>query len=66
MSFLKLWLAGTAVLLTAVAVWAFAPVLVFLALLTGALGALSFLMIALARRLERARNKAHRGTLDPS
>jgi len=55
MSFLRLWLIATALLLAAVAVWAFAPVLVFFALLTAGLGGLSLLMIALARGLERLR-----------
>ena len=32
MTVLRLWLAGTAILLAALAVWAFAPVLVFAAL----------------------------------
>ena len=44
-------------MLGAVLVWAFAPVLVFLALLTGALGVLAMAMIGLARSLERALRK---------
>ena len=38
---LRLWLIGTAVMLAALAVWAFAPVLVFFVLLAAALGLLS-------------------------
>src|SRR5689334_24723964 len=48
-SLLRLWLVASAVALTALAVWAFAPVLVFIVLLTAALGAASALMIGLAR-----------------
>ena len=44
-------------MLGAILVWAFAPVLVFLALLTGALGVLAIGMIGLARSLERALRK---------
>jgi hypothetical protein len=57
---LRLWLLGTALVGAAVLVWAFAPVLVFLALLTGALGVVAFAMIAVARALERARDEARR------
>jgi len=53
---LRFWLAATAVLLTAIAVWAFAPVLVFVFLLVAALGLLSAAMIALARRLKAWRD----------
>ena len=51
MTLLRIWLAGTAVVLAAVAVWAFAPVLVFMAALLVALGLVAAAMIALARRL---------------
>lgn len=57
LSLLRLWLIGTGLVLGAVLVWAFAPVLVFLALLTGALGVLAMAMIGLARSLERALRK---------
>jgi len=57
MSFLRLWLLATMVLLAAVAVWAFAPVLVFLALLTVGLGGVSLVMISLARGLARLRGR---------
>ena len=55
MTVLRLWLAGTAILLTAIAVWAFAPVLVFAALLVLGLGLVSLAMIGLARLLRRWR-----------
>jgi hypothetical protein len=54
---LRLWLAATAVLLTALAVWAFAPVLAFLVLLVAALGLASALMILLAHWLRRWRER---------
>jgi len=56
-SVLRLWLIGTSVVLAGIAVWAFAPVLVFIALLAGALGVLSALMIGLARWLQAWREK---------
>jgi hypothetical protein len=61
---LRLWLAGTAAVLAALAIWAFAPVLVFAALVVVGLGLVSVAMIALARRLQRWRERAHRG--DPT
>lgn len=54
---LRLWLIGTSVILAGLAVWAFAPVLVFFALLALALGVLSALMIALARALQAWRGR---------
>jgi hypothetical protein len=54
---LRLWLIASAALLSAIAVWAFAPVLLFLALLALALGLLSALMIALARALKGWRER---------
>jgi hypothetical protein len=48
---LRLWLAGTTIVLAAMAVWAFAPVLAFIALLTLALGGLAAGMILLAHGL---------------
>jgi len=54
---LRLWLIGTALIGTAVLVWAFAPVLVFIGLLTLGLGVLALTMIGLARALERALGK---------
>jgi hypothetical protein len=49
---LRLWLVATTVLLAALMVWAFAPVLLFFLLLTAALGLLAALMIAMARGLQ--------------
>lgn len=48
---LRYWLVATAIVLTGIAIWAFAPVLVFVFLVAGGLGLVSFAMIALARRL---------------
>jgi len=59
----RLWLIGTAVIGAAVLVWAFAPVLVFIGLLTLGLGILAAAMIGLARALERALG---RGRGDPT
>jgi hypothetical protein len=56
-TFLRLWLAATALLLAAIAVWAFAPVLVFVFLLAAGLGLVSAAMIALARRLRAWRER---------
>jgi len=58
---LRLWLAVTAIVLTGLAVWAFAPVLVFVVLLVAALGVLSFAMILLARGLRLLRERGPRG-----
>ena len=62
MTVLRLWLVATAVLLAAVLVWAFAPVLLFFLLLTAGLGLLAALMIAVARALQawRARRAGTR------
>jgi hypothetical protein len=54
---LRTWLIVTAVVLTALAVWAFAPVLVFIGLLVAGLGVLSAVMIAFARALEAWRDR---------
>jgi len=56
-SLLRLWLVGTALLAAAGLVWVFAPVLVFIGLLTVLLGVLAAAMIGLARALERALGK---------
>jgi hypothetical protein len=48
---LRLWLIGTGVIALGLALWAFAPPVIFLLLLTGALGAVSALMVGLARLL---------------
>ena len=57
MTLLRAWLIGTSIIVTALAIWAFAPVLVFLALLAGALGLLSAVMIAFARALGAWRDR---------
>ena len=57
MKLLRLWLIISAVLLAGAAMWAFAPVLVFVALLTLALGLLSAAMIGLARALQAWRDR---------
>ncbi len=62
MTALRIWLVGRGVALAAMAVWAFAPVLVFMGLLAAALGALSWLMIRLARRLGHPRWRAEQPT----
>jgi hypothetical protein len=51
LTLLRLWLAATAALVAAALVWALAPVLLFLLLLTVGLGLLSALMIAVARAI---------------
>jgi hypothetical protein len=51
MALLRIWLLLTAALLVGLLLWAFVPVLVFLALLAAALGIVAALMIALARAL---------------
>ena len=57
MTALRLWLVATTILLAALMVWAFAPVLLFFLLLTGALGVLAALMIAIARGLQAWRGR---------
>lgn len=57
MTLLRLWLAVTAVVLAGLAVWALAPVLVFVAILTLALGGLAATMIALAHRIRAWRER---------
>jgi hypothetical protein len=49
---LRLWLVATTILLAALMVWAFAPVLLFFLLLTAGLGVVAALMIGVARRLQ--------------
>ena len=63
-SLLRLWLIGTALIAAAVLVWAFAPVLVFIGLLTLCLGAFAAAMIGLARALERALGRRQREPSD--
>jgi hypothetical protein len=54
---LRLWLAGTAIIAATMAVWAFAPVLVLVALLTAILGGIASAMILLAQRLRAWRER---------
>jgi len=54
---LRIWLIATAIALGALAVWALAPVLLFVVLLTAGLGAISALMIAFARALQARRER---------
>jgi len=53
---LRTWLIASSVVITAIAVWALAPVLVFVALLVAGLGLISAAMIMLARRLRAWRD----------
>jgi hypothetical protein len=54
---LRIWLAASALALGLMAIWAFAPVLVFVVLLTAALGLIALAMIALARWLQSWRER---------
>jgi hypothetical protein len=54
---LRIWLLATAAVLAGMALWAFAPMLLFMGLLTAALGAASALMVAFARALRAARER---------
>jgi hypothetical protein len=54
---LRLWLLGTGILLIALAVWALAPLLLFIVLLTAGIGVVSTLMIGIARRIEGWRQR---------
>ena len=66
MSLLRIWLLLTATLLAGILLWAVAPLLVFLALLTGALGIVAALMIALARALRSWRDGGGRRATEAS
>ena len=57
MTLLKYWLAGTALILGALMVWAIAPVLIFFLLLTAALGVIAFSMVAFANALRTRRER---------
>lgn len=57
MTLLRYWLAATAIILAAIAVWALAPVLIFFVLLAAALGLASLAMIVLARSLQAWRDR---------
>ena len=56
MRLLRYWLVVSALLLTAMATWAFAPVLFLVFVLLAGLGTLSAAMIFLARRLRAWRD----------
>jgi hypothetical protein len=53
----RTWLLGTLACLALLAIWAFAPVLLFVALVLAGLGAASALVIVLARALESRRHR---------
>lgn len=58
MSIIKLWFAGTALVLVAAMIWSFAPVLVPMIGLTVLLGGFVAGIVALARRIESRRLRA--------
>lgn len=55
MSFLRIWFLATGVVVLAGFVWAFAPILIPVVAITAGLGVIVAGVVALARRLERAR-----------
>ena len=57
MSLLRLWMIGTSLVVVGLMVWAFAPVLVFVVLVTAGLGIVSAAMIAIARTLQAWRER---------
>ena len=57
MKLLRLWIAAAAIAVAGIAAWAFAPMLVFVALLTLALGGVAGGMIQLAYRLRAWRER---------
>jgi uncharacterized membrane protein YraQ (UPF0718 family) len=53
MNFLRIWFLATAVVILAFFIWAYVPVVIpFLVIIVG-LGGLTFVIVFLARRLER-------------
>ena len=60
MTILRWWLLVTLIIASGLALWAFAPVMIFVLLLTVGLGALSALMIGLARLLQSRVGSKHR------
>jgi hypothetical protein len=54
-SVLKIWFLATAVLLAGAVIWAFAPVLVVVLLVTAGLGLLVWVIVAFARWVEHKR-----------
>lgn len=55
MTFLRLWLIGTAIFIVGAMIWGFAPILVPLLLVFVGLAALVAIIVRLARALERWR-----------
>ena len=60
MIILRYWLAVTLILVSGLAIWAFAPVLLFVFLLVAGLGVLSTAMILLAKWLRSLRDGGER------
>ena len=60
MTVLRYWLAVTIVVVSGLAIWAFAPVLLFVFLLVAGLGALSAAMILVAKGLRSLRDGGDR------
>jgi hypothetical protein len=54
---LRVWMLATTALVSAMAIWVYAPVLLFVVLLTAALGLASAIMIAFARWLQARRER---------
>lgn len=59
--FMKLWVLGSLAVVAVAVMWAFAPILVFLALVTGGCGVIAGLAIAAARAIERRRGRPPSG-----
>ena len=62
MSVLRLWFLVTAVLILLGLIWAFAPILIPIFVITAGLGIVVAGVVALARRLERARGPRRNDT----
>jgi hypothetical protein len=62
MSVLRLWFLATAVLILLGLIWAFAPILIPIFVITAGLGVVVAGVVALARRLERARGPRRNDT----
>lgn len=65
MTFLRLWLIGTAVFIVGAMIWGFAPILVPLLLVFAGLAGLVVIIVRLARALERRRT-SHAQDQDPT
>jgi ABC-type bacteriocin/lantibiotic exporter with double-glycine peptidase domain len=55
MNFLRYWLAGTFAAIALALIWAYAPILLAIFLVTAALALLTFAIVAAARAVERRR-----------